>query len=148
MLENVEIQKHPTEQELSDLLDGSIAPEDRKRLEGHIALCDECLAAISSAYDAVSDFKRGRSKTDRWDKNMGKINIYLTGTIIAFILSFLVPRFFMQFLVASAILGMKWVVDSKTSRMLVMIYEAWKKGGEEEASRVLKNIDQGSKMRF
>jgi hypothetical protein len=75
---------------------------------------------------------------------MKRLNIYLALAIISFILSFAVPRYFVQLLVATLLLGVKWVADSKSAKMLVMIYEAWKHGGEKEASRVLERIGQNT----
>jgi hypothetical protein len=31
-------------------------------------------------------------------------------------------------------------VDAKSTRMLIMIHEAWRKGGEKEASRILNTL--------
>jgi hypothetical protein len=50
--------------------------------------------------------------------------------------------------VATLLLGIKWIVDAKSTKMLVMIYEAWKHGGEKEASRVLERVGQQDKVRF
>ena len=72
---------------------------------------------------------------------MKKINIYLILAIAAFTLSFITGRYFLQLLVATLLLGAKWITDSKTTKMLVMIHEAWKKGGEHEASEVIKRFD-------
>lgn len=72
---------------------------------------------------------------------MKKINLYLVLACAAFLLSFITPRYFIQSLVATLILGIKWVVDSKTTRMLIMIQEAWKKGGERDVSRIMHTLD-------
>lgn len=87
-------------------------------------------------------FKKGKANI------MKKINIYLVLAVMSFILSFVFPQYFLQFLTATLLLGIKWVADSKSTKMLVMIYEAWKKGGEKEASRILKSFDSNSKNRF
>jgi hypothetical protein len=78
---------------------------------------------------------------------MGRINLYLIFAVLSFALSFMVPRFFIQLLVATLLLGAKWIIDSKTTKMLVMIHEAWKNGGEREASEVIKRFDPGIKAR-
>jgi hypothetical protein len=72
---------------------------------------------------------------------MGRINLYLILAIIFFVSSFAIPRFFLQFLVATLLLGAKWVTDSKSTKMLIMIHEAWKNGGEREASEVIRRFD-------
>lgn len=139
----VETKIHPTEVELSDLLSGSLSGKEKERVEAHIASCGECLNTVVSAYESVKMAGKNRKGTI-----MKKINIYLVLSIIAFLLSFAMPGHFVQFLVATLLLGIKWVADSKSTKMLIMIYEAWKKGGEKEASRVLETLDSSKKNRF
>lgn len=126
---------HPTEAELADYLSKALSGSDRKRVENHIAQCDDCLEKAVSAHDSVMAFKKGKANI------MKKINIYLVLACISFILSFVFPQYFLQFLTATLLLGIKWVADSKSTKMLIMIYEAWKNGGEKEASRILKSFD-------
>ena len=133
---------HPTEVELADYLGKTLSGKDRERVEAHIAGCGECLGKAVSAYESVKSFKKGKVKF------MKKMNIYLILAIIFFILSFTVRQYFLQFLTATLLLGIKWVVDSKSTKMLVMIYEAWKKGGAEAVSAVIKNVDIDPKNRL
>jgi hypothetical protein len=79
---------------------------------------------------------------------MKKINVYLILAIVSFILSFVFWDFFLQFLTATILLGIKWIADAKSTKMLVMIYEAWKKGGEKESSRILSILDKDPKNRL
>jgi hypothetical protein len=79
---------------------------------------------------------------------MRKINWYAVGGVASFALSFVFPRYFLQFLVATILLGAKWIIDAKNTRMLVMIYEAWRKGGEKEASRILESMKVDTKNRL
>ena len=137
-----ETKTHPTEAELADYLGKVLAGKDRQRVEDHIACCNECLENVVSAFDSVKTFKKRKANI------MKKINIYLILSIIMFILSFVFPRFFLQFLTATLLLGIKWVADSKSTKMLVMIYEAWKRGGEKEASRILSSLDSKPKNRL
>lgn len=139
----IEMKAHPTETELADFLGGTLAPEDRERVDEHIASCADCLKTIVSAHEAVNGKK---AATNRKDNIMKKINIYLVLAILSFILSFTMPRYFMQFLVATLLLGIKWVADSKSTKMLVMIYEAWRSGGEKEVSKIIEKF--GQKKRF
>lgn len=139
---------HPTERELSDYLDHLTTGEAKRMVEEHIACCSECLTAVVCAYDSVRIFKKEDKNIKGRANIMKKINIYLTLAIVSFILSFAAPRYFAQFLVASTLLGIKWISDAKSTRMLVMIYDAWKNGGEKEASRVLSSLGSGTKDRF
>jgi len=131
--------------ELANYLAGRFSHKEREAVERHLSLCDECLMDLVSAHEALTD---PRAKKEKKGRHMKKPNIYLILTIIAFCLSFTLPRYFIQLLVATLILGIKWIADSKSTRMLVMIYEAWKRGGEKEASRILETIESGSKKRF
>ena len=137
-----EIRTHPTESELADYLSRASAGEERKKVEDHIACCSDCLENVVSAYESVRAFKKGKAGT------MKKIKIYLILAIISFILSFTIPQYFVQFLTATLLLGIKWIVDAKSTKMLIMIYEAWKNGGEKEASRILSSLDKDHKNRL
>lgn len=139
---------HPSENDMADFLAGTLPERARKRLECHIADCDECLAAVVSAYESVGPHKKMVSLKGKVLKMIKKINIYLVLAALSFFLSFVLPKHFIQLLVATLLFGIKWVVDSKTTKMLVMIHEAWKSGGEKEASRVLERIDKRDKVRF
>ena len=133
--------KYPGEAELAGYLDGTIRGKEREIIESHLASCDECLNSAVSAYEAVRlSKKKGKSKS------MRKINLYLIFCIISFILSFAMPRYFIQLLVATLLLGIKWVADSKSTKMLITIYEAWKHGGEKEASKVLNRLGEHSRF--
>lgn len=140
--------EHPTEREISDYLDHITLGEAKRRIEDHIACCPECLTAVVCAYDSVKMFKKGDKNIKGRTKLMKKINLYLMLAVVSFLLSFAVPRYFAQFLVAATLLGIKWISDSKSTRMLVMIYDAWKNGGEKEASRVLSSLEPVHKDRF
>ena len=144
LLTDIDSVVHPGEIELSGLLENSLSAHERSGIEKHLAECDECLAKISSAHEAVRIFKNKR----KIGGIMKNVNIYLLMAALSFTLSFFTPRYFLQLLVATIILGIKWVVDSKTTKMLVMIHQAWKNGGEEEASRIIEKLDSGYRKRF
>jgi len=137
-----EIKVHPKEAELADYLGNTLTGEGRKSLEDHIACCNDCLDSTVSAYESVKKFKKKKAGV------MKKINVYLILAIISFILSFVFQRHFVQFLTATLLLGIKWIADAKSTKMLIMIYEAWKKGGEKEASRILSSLDKDPKNRL
>jgi hypothetical protein len=145
---DIHIKTHPTENDIADYLARSLTAAGIKEIEEHMAGCDECLAAMVSAYESAG--KPG-NKNSFWRKLMEivkKLNIYLILAILSFALSFITPRHFIQLLVATLLLGIKWIVDAKSTKMLVMIYEAWKHGGEKGASQVLNRIGQHEKVRF
>lgn len=132
---------HPAETDLSDYLSNILTYDDKVRIESHIASCSECLAIIVSAYDSVKIFdEEGRAKRRRVDF-IKKFDFYLVLAVLSFALSFALPGYFIQFLVATLLLGIKWVVDAKSTRMLVMIHEAWKSGREKEVPKLFCPFD-------
>jgi len=139
---------HPAEHDLAGFLAGTVTGAARKRIERHIAACDECLAAVIAAHESAGTYPKKISHPERILKMLKKLNPYLILALVSFSLSFVMPRYFIQLLVATLLLGIKWVVDSKTTKMLVMIHEAWKNGGEKEASRILEKIEERSNARF
>ena len=132
---------HPDTNKIAGYLDKTISADERGRLESHVASCPECLKAIIAAHETVTRFRKDRNDNNRRFRIMKKINPYLTLAIVFFLLSFVMPRFFIQSLVATLLFGIKWIADSRSTKMLVMIYDAWKRGGDKEASRVLDTLD-------
>jgi len=139
---------HPTENELAAYLNKSLPIHDKIKFEEHVAGCDECLKAMVSTYESVEAAGLKKSNKKERYNFMKKINIYLILAVISFSLSFVMPRYFLQLLVATLLLGIKWIVDSKSTKMLIMVYEAWKKGGEKEASRILSSLEKDQKNRL
>lgn len=139
---------HPADEMLAEFLSNSLPANEMEQVRCHIASCRVCLDKVVASFDAVREFTTTTGPKKKWRDLMKKINPYLALAIIAFVLSFITPRYFMQLLVATGILGLKWVVDAKSTRMLVMIHEAWKSGGAKEASRVLERLETRSKDRF
>jgi len=139
---------HPNEAALAGFLDASIQETERSRVEAHLSSCDECLTAAVAADEAVEKFHK-----DRRSKNMRAffkiINIYLVISVVSFAISFAIPRFFIQSLVATLLFGMKWIADSRTTKTLVMIHDAWKRGEDKEVSRILSGLKkEDRKARF
>ena len=139
---------HPNETALAGFLDASLPEAKRRRVETHLASCDECLAAALAADEAVEKFRKDRSRKNR--RGFFKMpNIYLVIAVVSFAISFAIPRFFIQSLVATLLFGMKWIADSRTTKTLVMIHEAWKRGEDKEVSRILSGFKkEDRKARF
>ena len=135
-MKNIDISKDCFSFEvLYDYLNGNLPQKEKGKLESHLVKCYYCLDNVVVIYEGINFYNRGRPK-------LKKESIFLILAIISFIASFIFGRYFLQFLVATIIFGIKWIVDSKTSRMLIMIYDAWRKGGEREAGRILKKIER------
>ena len=112
----------------------------REEIESHVADCPYCLFRISEAHEVLND-ERFKSVKELFMNVRKKFDLWLLGAFIMFALSFIVPRYFIQFLVGAVLLGMKWIVDNKNTKMLIMIYDAWKRGGKREAGRILSTLD-------
>jgi len=130
-----------SEVELNDYLAGALSPEERTEIEGHLKECNGCLEKIVFAYQTVKEFNQTKKEGVNLMKSTWKKNIWLFGAIVAFALSFFVPRYFVQLLVATILMGVKWIFDTLNARILIMIYDAWKKGGEKEATKILKTLN-------
>ncbi|MGB2705893.1 MAG: zf-HC2 domain-containing protein [Candidatus Omnitrophota bacterium] len=126
-----------SEVELNDYLSGVLSREKKAEAERHLADCGACLEKLVFAYQVVEEFEKTGKKGVKPMKPDWKRNLWLFGAIIAFALSFFVSRYFVQLLVATILMGTKWIFDSINARILIMIYEAWKKGGSDEASKIL-----------
>jgi len=135
------------ESDLNDYLSGAVSQEKKKEIENHLTDCNGCLEKVVFAYQTVKEFNKTKKSLPagrQGVKLMGSLwkkNLWLFGAIIAFALSFFVPRYFVQLLVATILMGVKWIFDTLNARILIMIYDAWKKGGEKEATKILKNLN-------
>ena len=131
--------------QVNDYLTGSLSAEKKAEIESHIANCNACLEKIVFAYETVEEFNKESLPAGRQGRRLmkkeRKNNMWLYGAILTFILSFPLQRYFMQLLVATILMGGKWIFDSMNARILITIYEAWKHGGEQEASKILKNLN-------
>jgi hypothetical protein len=123
--------------ELCSYAEGALPTQERGKIERHLAECYRCLDILVSIHDGTKKIAKTRRVI------LKKEHMFLAVAIIAFTLSFIFSRYFLQFLTATIVFGIKWIVDSKSTKTLIMINEAWKRGGEVEAMRVLKDIKTG-----
>ena len=79
---------------------------------------------------------KGIAKMDSRKKRI-QTGLWLAATIAAFTLSFTVPKYFAQFLVAALILGFKWVSESENVRTLIVAMDA-KRRHENKEEEILK----------
>jgi len=135
---------HPDANKMAGYLDRTISAGERKAIELHVASCRECLKAMTAAHEAVAKFRKDKRNDHRKNRMIRKVSPYLALAIVFFLLSFITPRFFIQSLVATLVFGIKWVADSRSARMLVMIHDAWKRDGDKGVSRVLDTMERAS----
>lgn len=153
----------PNEEILLGYLNGTLEKEERQFVEHHLAGCGFCLSQLNLAYQSqlmdrkgsfqpvsqelinktksflgiqiVNNLKRGKTKTK-------KANLFLAGAIIPFILSFIFPKYFIQFLVVTLVLGIRWAFESEGGRTMIMVLDSWRHHShdkDEEISHRLKN---------
>ncbi len=152
----------PDNETLLGYLRNTLDKQKRQEIENHIAECSFCLNQISTAYEALNkSFRKGLpsvpekmiNKTkaslgiiDKSKKNSAKSKakrwFFLSGTIIFFILSFLIPKYFLQFLAGAIIMGIRWSFESQTGQILVMVLDSWRRHShnkDEQISNRLKD---------
>ena len=112
----------PTEEMLGEYVSGFISPHDRSEIERHIADCENCRSLVSEAHEAMRsmDIPEIRSKVRIFAARHFWL---LTGTAF-FLTSFIFSGYFFQFLAVSVLCGLKWIVDSRNTRTVIMIKDS------------------------
>jgi|GEM_PF-1921072 len=164
-LKSVNIEKSkecPGTKPLLDYLAGSLSGEISLELEKHLSHCPFCLRQISIASDALSQKKKDLIPVP--EKTINKVNrrleaylknttrkrkgkktkqrFYFLAMLVFFVLSFLLPKYFAQFLVGALILGMRWSLEGKGGQTLIMVLDSLRKqsqGKNDEISNRIKN---------
>lgn len=145
----------PDNQTLLAYIRNNLDKEKRKTIEKHLANCNYCLSQISIAQEALDKF--GRKGFERVPKNIinktkhslgidkkqtkfGRKSIkrlfFLIATIIFFILSFLIPKYFLQFLIGALILGIRWSFESENGKTLIMVLDSWRKHSQDKDDQI------------
>lgn len=142
---------------LMDYFRHKLDEEGCKKVESHIAGCGFCLSQLNLVFESAKVSKdnniqvpdnlikaaKDLVKDDR-SSNSRKIkkNLFLGGMVISFVLSFFIPKYFMQFLVVTLVLGMRWAFESEGGRILIMVLDSWRKHShddDDEISQRLRN---------
>jgi len=116
-----------------------------QEVAGHLSVCEDCFSKVASAVSAMKKFSDSENAqaSEKTLKRVKKIPLifkrrqamkkilkngrYLFVSGIFFILSFFFKKYFLQFLIASFIFGLKWIMDTGGTKALIMIYDAWSK---------------------
>ena len=142
---------------LMDYFRHKLDEEGCKKVESHIAGCGFCLSQLNLVFESAKVSKdnniqvpdnlikgakdlvqAGKSSKGRKMKK----SLFLGGAVISFALSFFIPKYFMQFLVVTLILGMRWVFESEGGRTLIMVLDSWRRhshGDDDEISQRLRD---------
>ncbi|MFA6280926.1 MAG: hypothetical protein WCY05_00285 [Candidatus Omnitrophota bacterium] len=152
----------PSEKVLLDYLEQKLSEYELKTLEGHISGCGFCLSQLSLAYEAESmqggktlprlpedlvERVKGFVKPGKDNKTFPvakkrklKKNLFLAAAIIFFGLSFVIHRYFMQFLAAGLICGFRWAIDSEQARTLIMVIGSWRKHSHDDDDEISERL--------
>jgi len=147
--------KCPNSNMLADYIAGNLA--NKKDMEAHISHCKPCLAKISTALKAGTLYQQEKlpdmpqtiiertkymlSKQIKPQIKHGKIkNMWLLATIIAFVMSFMIPRYFIQCLVATILLGIKWILESENMRTLILVLDSWRKHEHNHDDEIVQKL--------
>lgn len=154
----------PSDEELAHYITCAISDEPvQESLLKHITECEFCFTKTASTVSALTSFDKNipykydsasiqKTKSlpkiyPRAKKGYTKRNRYLFIAAGFFILSFIFKGYFLQFLAAASIFGIKWVMDTGGSKALIMIYDTWQhkkvqKDEEGKRSHFIKNRDR------
>jgi len=125
----------PSEEVLSEYLCGILKGKDRELVEEHAASCRECRVLLFQTYDVL--------RHSRSNPKLKQIiaytvqNIWFVAALVALVLSFFMHKYFLQFLTASVLFALKWIMDSRTAKILIAVHESMKERksvGREEVS--------------
>jgi len=135
----------PSDNILADYISDAISAEaEKEAISSHIANCDKCFKKVASCVSAlsISDNNKQTTTSNRllrrvlsMPKKYPKTNFkgsyirrnkFLLVAGLFFALSFICKQFFLQFLAAALIFGVKWIMDTGSTKALIMIYETWK----------------------
>ncbi|MFA5336905.1 MAG: hypothetical protein WC330_01070 [Candidatus Omnitrophota bacterium] len=150
----------PSEEILLDYMEQRLSGEELTFVEGHISGCRFCLSQLSLAQEVktarrkypslpkklvekVKSFVRADKNSEiakAGKKKKMKKNLFLVATIVFFILSFVVHRYFMQFLVGALILGFRWAFESESGRTLIMVLDSWRKHSHDDDDDISKRL--------
>lgn len=118
-----------SELELGKYLDRTLPISQKEKIEKHLADCGYCLDLLVVAKDAIENSKKKVSLSQSLAKQK-----WFIFSMLSFLLSFFIKRYFFQFLTLSLILGIKWALSGEGSKNLVMIFRGLShKESEDEA---------------
>lgn len=142
-------------------LGGSLNSREREEAEKHLGGCNFCLSQLNLAFEAeklkkyrrygkvpVTAVNKAKAllKDDRKDSRAKKMlsrakkHLFLSGAIVFFIASFLLPKYFMQCLAAALILGIRWVFESENGRILVMVLDSWRRHSQDKDNEITNRL--------
>ncbi|MBD3425719.1 MAG: hypothetical protein GF409_00650 [Candidatus Omnitrophica bacterium] len=131
----------PQEEELAGYLSGKLTGDEKKLIEKHLSRCSKCRELVSDAHTVLSTPDL-REKFFELKRSLRR-NIWLVVAGFSLAASFFLAEYFIQLITAAVLCGIKWIIDSQSTRMLITVYEAYRKEGKspfrEELSKSIKD---------
>ena len=145
-----------SEESIIDYLENKLDNQKRKDIEKHLSQCNFCLSQLNLVFEAkksnirnIGDnvpvrlinkakllINNGKNTIGKGGVSRMKKNLFLTGSIIFFIISFLLPKYFIQCLVVTLVLGVRWAFESENGRTLIMVFDSWRRHSHDEDNQV------------
>lgn len=132
----------PDDNLVAAYIEDTLQPSAREEIERHLSTCDYCLSKVniaSNSGDIQATVGRGYSSALRL-KSLIVGNIPLILAMTSFALSFLIPHYFMQFVIVSAVLGVYVALEKSNALMLGKIYQLWRRGQDEKADEHIERL--------
>ncbi|NQT28830.1 MAG: hypothetical protein HQ570_04445 [Candidatus Omnitrophica bacterium] len=144
------------EEVLLDYLRHKLDGQECRDVEEHFSQCNFCLSQLNLAFEAKKSnirniggkvpsglvnkakalLKNDKSTVRKGGVRRMKKNLFLAGAIIFFIISFLLPKYFMQCLVVTIILGIRWAFESENGRTFIMVLDSWRRHSHDEDDEI------------
>lgn len=140
----------PTAEALGKYVSGALEPGKLYNVSSHVKSCKFCNELIEGALlystyekhislDRVADKVKEKAKSlNPAYKTKGhkiidhlKRNSWLILSLGSLIGSFFASRYFFQFLILAVLFGLKWIFNRESTRVLIMIYNAWKRHNKD-----------------
>ena len=132
----------PAAHTLNGYLNNSLSKDEYRETELHVSGCPYCLFRIAEAAKALKKDSLIKKIRDAMARLARNTNIWILLSILGFCLSFILPRHFIQFLVMTVLFGIKWIIDNKNTKMLIMIHEAWNSGSANNIDHPIKSFER------
>jgi len=114
----------PSEEDLSGYLSGVAGDTDRILIEQHLADCQACRTLIAETHSIAR--KSAGNIIHKLFRALKREHLWFAASVTSLAFSFVFSKYFIQFLTASLLLGIKWIIDSKTTKTLIMIHKTLK----------------------
>lgn len=145
----------PSELQLSDYLENRLKADQEKNIIAHLARCQHCLSLLALAQEKGDSNEKPTAEMiarasnidcDRPHRIIGRYKWQILAAV-SFVLSFLARGYFLQFLTLALVFSLKWILNTGSTRTLIMIYEAWRKKDPGKAQSIIRDFQDKIDLR-